>query len=146
VTRRQACGMLLMALLLAGGRLVRHHLLQTGDGSWRDPLWLDHMLVSPPQETSDYEPTLVLDSPLNINQCSAESLLALPGIGPVLAERILAARESGVQFAKPEDLQKIKGIGPKLTKRLVSHVIWPADTLLSTSPTTSSETQAIPPE
>jgi hypothetical protein len=138
--------MLLVTLLIVGGRLVRHYLLHTGDGSWRDPLWLDGLLESPPPESSAYGTPLVLTSPLDINRCAAESLLALPGVGPVLAERILAARDSGVQFAKPADLQKIKGIGPKLTKRLTNLVLWPADTLLTTITATNSDSQAVLPK
>lgn len=45
---------------------------------------------------------------VNINNASQAELEALPGIGPTLAERIIAARP----FARIEDLLEVKGVGP----------------------------------
>jgi competence protein ComEA len=139
VTRRQAYGLLLVALLLAGGRLVRQHMLLTGDTAWRDQLWLDGLLPPLPEEVEEVLP-LKLTAPVNINSCAPETLLALPGVGPVLAERILSLRADGVQFASPGELQMVKGIGPKLAARLAPHLCWPADTTLTSLPATSSRT------
>ncbi|HEY2711476.1 MAG TPA: helix-hairpin-helix domain-containing protein [Chthoniobacterales bacterium] len=46
---------------------------------------------------------------LNINTATSEELLAIHGIGPVLAERIIAARP----FTNADDLQRVKGIKGK---------------------------------
>lgn len=51
----------------------------------------------------------LLGLPVDVNHSSVEDLEALPGIGPKLAERILAARP----FASPADLQRVSGIGKK---------------------------------
>lgn len=51
-------------------------------------------------------------SPLNLNTASAEELTALPGIGEVLAERIVDYREEHGPFASEEELLNISGIGP----------------------------------
>lgn len=48
---------------------------------------------------------------VNINTASAQELEALPGIGPVLAERIIAYRSENGGFRAPEELAKVKGIG-----------------------------------
>lgn len=56
-------------------------------------------------------PTLPPDSLLNTGDVAA--LDALPGIGEVLAERIVAYREEHGLFVYPEDLLNVKGIGEK---------------------------------
>ncbi len=42
-----------------------------------------------------------------------DSLALLPGIGPVLAERIACAANARNPFTRWEDLLSVKGIGPK---------------------------------
>jgi len=111
--------LLLVALLIVAGRGVRSHLLVNPDGAWRDPQWLADRLpdLPPPLEApSKAEP--VLSGPVDPNTCPRDSLLALPGIGPALADRILEARGRGVQFATVDDLRVVKGIGPKVAARL----------------------------
>ena len=48
---------------------------------------------------------------ININTATAAQLETLPGIGPVLAGRIVAYREENGAFLAPEELTKVKGIG-----------------------------------
>ena len=64
------------------------------------------------------EPGLIGMSPegeliplVNINQASLEALVALPGIGPVTAEKIISYRQDQV-FTRIEEIQKVPGIGP----------------------------------
>jgi competence protein ComEA len=57
-------------------------------------------------------------TPLNINTANAEALQALPGIGPLLADRIVADREAHGPFRTPEDLLRVPGIGPKRWERI----------------------------
>lgn len=47
-----------------------------------------------------------------------DSLRLLPGIGPVLAARIVDARSGKGSFTRWSDLQEIKGIGPRTVERL----------------------------
>lgn len=56
--------------------------------------------------------------PVNVNSATREELESLPGIGPGLAERILAARQKRGRFATLAELDSIPGIGPALIKRL----------------------------
>jgi competence protein ComEA len=48
---------------------------------------------------------------VNINTAALEELMTLDGIGPAVAERILAFRDKNGPFQKPEDLMLVKGIG-----------------------------------
>jgi len=50
---------------------------------------------------------------LDVNRANAQELEELPGIGPVLAERIVDYRKSGRSFRSIEDLRAVKGIGKK---------------------------------
>lgn len=55
----------------------------------------------------------VAAGPVDINHASAEELDTVPGIGPALAQRIVAFREANGPFARVEDLTRVPGIGPK---------------------------------
>ncbi|WP_372338989.1 helix-hairpin-helix domain-containing protein [Actinoplanes sp. RD1] len=48
---------------------------------------------------------------VNLNTATLADLDGLPGVGPVLAQRILDARESRGGFAAVSDLQQVDGIG-----------------------------------
>ena len=50
---------------------------------------------------------------ININSATAEELVALPGVGPAMAARIVAARP----FEMIDDLRLISGVGPALLER-----------------------------
>lgn len=56
--------------------------------------------------------------PLDLNRASAEELEKLPGIGPVLAQRIVEWRETHGPFQKVEDLLQVPGIGPNTLARI----------------------------
>lgn len=57
-------------------------------------------------------------SPLDLNRASAAELDALPGIGPGLAARIVAKRDSLHGFRSVDDLLEVRGIGPATLRRL----------------------------
>ncbi|MDH5683296.1 MAG: helix-hairpin-helix domain-containing protein [candidate division WOR-3 bacterium] len=51
--------------------------------------------------------------PVDINHATSKELEVLPGIGPVLAQRIIEERSRVGKFSSPEDLLKVSGIGQK---------------------------------
>ena len=54
-------------------------------------------------------PVQPVDGKLDVNEAAAADLEEIPGIGPVLAQRIIDARP----FKTPDELINVKGIGPK---------------------------------
>ena len=60
--------------------------------------------------------------PVDLNRASADDLRGLPGIGPVLARRIVEARRERGAFHRIDDLLTVRGIGPRLLERLKSHL------------------------
>ena len=51
------------------------------------------------------------NSCLNINLADSNALDTLPGIGPVMAQKIIDWREQNGSFKNISDLNKVKGIG-----------------------------------
>lgn len=59
---------------------------------------------------------------ININIASRDDLDQIPGVGPALADRIIAARKRK-PFARPEDLIEVSGIGPKTFEKMRPWVV-----------------------
>lgn len=66
-------------------------------------------------------------SQLDLNRAHVGELESLPGIGTVLAQRVIAFRESVGRFQKVEELRAVKGIGAKKFERLKSFVMVSAE-------------------
>jgi competence protein ComEA len=56
--------------------------------------------------------------PVDINRASENDLRALPGIGNVLASRIVEARERDGPFASLDDLRRVRGLGRAKLEKL----------------------------
>lgn len=56
--------------------------------------------------------------PVNINTASLQELDTLPGIGPVLSQRILDYRAANGPFGKVEDLQQVEGLGEVIFEKI----------------------------
>lgn len=62
--------------------------------------------------------------PIHVNSAGVEELCALKGVGPKLAEKILAFRVQNGPFSGPQDLEKVPGIGKKKLEGLLQGVIF----------------------
>ncbi|MFA6519733.1 MAG: helix-hairpin-helix domain-containing protein [Candidatus Paceibacterota bacterium] len=87
-------------------------------------------------------PALVQATSLvNINTADATLLDTLPGIGPVIAGRIISYREANGPFTAVTDIQKVSGIGSGSTYAKIAPLITISDTNASdTSNTTNTVT------
>ncbi len=110
------------ALQLAGGAAVDADLATLNlasrlhDG---EKISVPRVGEKPPPSTSgssDGERTV------NLNTASAAELDQVPGIGPVLAERIIDYRESHGGFQTVQELNQVEGIGPKKFEDLKDRV------------------------
>lgn len=59
---------------------------------------------------------------LDLNQAPAEALEKLPGVGPVLARRIVEHRAQHGPFRHVDELLAVRGIGERLLERLRSRL------------------------
>ena len=64
-------------------------------------------------------PEETVSFPVNINTADADTLTALPGIGQVLAERIVAYRRQNGPFRAVEEIMKVEGIGEKKAEAIL---------------------------
>lgn len=88
----------------------------------------DASTEQPPQSP----PVMVADvGPVDINRDSADDLRRLPGIGPVLAERVIRHRQEHGKFDSIRDIQNVKGIGAKKFAQLEPYIHIDGDALSS---------------
>jgi competence protein ComEA len=67
---------------------------------------------------------LTLGLPIDLNRASAADLAAVPGIGPALAQRIVAYRQAHGPFQKIDDLrEKVLGFGKKNVEKIKPFLI-----------------------
>ena len=67
-----------------------------------------HNTVPASQETNPPS-----SGPVNVNTADLDALMTLPGIGEVLAQRIIDYRQNYGPFQYPEELTNVSGIGEK---------------------------------
>lgn len=60
--------------------------------------------------------------PVNLNSAGLADLDALPGIGPVLAQRIIDFREENGPFASVDELANVSGVGPSILEKIKDQV------------------------
>lgn len=65
-------------------------------------------------------------APLDVNACNYSELLAVPGLGPRLADALLDEQSAHGDFRSPADLARVPGIGPRTALRLGASFEFPA--------------------
>ena len=61
---------------------------------------------------------VLMEKSIDINHADEEELQKLPGIGPVLAERIIEYREGYGEFADIEEIMEVSGIGETIFAKI----------------------------
>lgn len=75
--------------------------------------------VTVPRQAARGPAAGAVERPLvSLNAATAEQLETLPGIGPVLARRIVEHRIRYGSFQRLEDLLQVEGVGPRVLERL----------------------------
>jgi competence protein ComEA len=59
---------------------------------------------------------------MNLNTATAEELTRLPGVGEVIAERIIAYRERHRRFHRPEEIIIIEGFSEKKYRAIAGSI------------------------
>ena len=54
---------------------------------------------------------------ININEASRSELMKLEGVGPAMADRIIAHRNARGPFKRVKDLEKVDGVPPAIVER-----------------------------
>jgi competence protein ComEA len=62
-------------------------------------------------------------APISLNSSTIDQLDALPGVGPVLARRIVDWRDAHGGFTTLSQLQQVPGVGPRTFERLKALVV-----------------------
>ena len=62
------------------------------------------------------------NDPIDLNRATARELVQLPGVGEVIAKRIIDFREEHGPFKRVEDLTKVKGIGEKSLEKIRPYI------------------------
>lgn len=79
---------------------------------------------------------------IDIDIASAAEIETLRGIGPALAKRIVADRDSLGPFGSTDELQRVRGIGKRLAEKIAGQVTF---SLLPRHPRTDSDGTSAPP-
>jgi competence ComEA-like helix-hairpin-helix protein len=90
------------------------------DDSPRARKTLDREARPPAPPRSKLRPTSSDESvaPLDLNRATLADLTRLPGVGPVLARRILETRDAAGRFVAVDDLTTVRGLGRMKLERL----------------------------
>jgi comEA protein len=116
--------LIVMILAGAGASAWRHYRLQRNLKAVRIEILKDSTARSDsaarnsPSAIASPQPAVLVE----LNSATAVELDLLPGIGPVLAQRIIEYRSKHGTFKAIEELKQVSGIGPKKFEAIKDHV------------------------
>lgn len=120
--RRALAFVAFLVVLSAGVRVAATPAAVDIEGSAVDVEELESGSAEAAAENERRSQPLGEDERIDPNRAPEEELDRLPGVGPALAERMVAAREAGPPFASVTDLERVAGIGASTAARIEPHV------------------------
>jgi comEA protein len=106
--RERAVVLLVVATLLGGVAILQYKRARFARQAARNPIGVIQDSGPGQQQNPSADP-----EPVDINQATQRQLEVLPGIGPVLAGRIVEYRQRHGGFRDVAELRSVSGIGPK---------------------------------
>jgi competence protein ComEA len=71
----------------------------------------------------DRAPPLAARFQVDVNHADWPELIQLPGVGEVLAQRLIAERDANGAFRDFDDLSRVRGLGPRTLERIRPYVL-----------------------
>lgn len=82
----------------------------------------EKVLAGQPKATLQLQGALQPSAIINVNKASAEELIKVRGIGPIMAKRIIEHRDKNGAFKCIDDLTQVQGIGANKLQRFKDQV------------------------
>lgn len=128
--KKQAISLLVAVTLLFAG-FTAGYFLGRSHGAGEIQIAVPVAMLTEPVQTEQAEETVpsseetqpAVTFPIDLNTAGETELTALPGIGPVLAQRILDYRRENGDFQAVEELLNVSGIGEKRLESIWDLVI-----------------------
>ncbi len=125
ISRRERRALALLFALFVGGHLLRAVAAAPGTppaaAALFDPATDGDPLAHRDSIRQQGRP-LGASERIDVDRAGAAELIRLPGIGPALANRIVADRQSHGAFGNIAGLRRVRGLGPSLLDRLRGHL------------------------
>jgi len=85
-----------------------------GDVRWTESgtMWVASCAPDAPRARVPAGPAMTLGAKFSLNDASADDLLLVPGVGPVLAKALLKARAERGGFRSWDEVDAVTGVGP----------------------------------
>ena len=135
VTPQERMALTVLAVLLTSGAVARHFSARADARAWleytaerADTLNPNSNPALRERAEAELAEQRLRERPLepgekiDPNTAPAIQLDRLPGVGPALADRIVAHRGANGRFRSLDDLDAVSGIGPALLQRITEHV------------------------
>ena len=85
---------------------------------------VQHIIAAPNKKVKiNRKSSAKVVSKVNINKASSSEIQKIPGIGPVLAQRVIDFRNKNGKFEIIDDLMDVKGIGSKKLEKIRAWIL-----------------------